>query len=85
MAGREISRDHARAITLLAKETSVEATQEVEAALVDVARQVDALRFSTELRTQMAGVDARRSGDGKDESAAKARRRLTLVQLAGQA
>jgi hypothetical protein len=77
----EINRQHARAITMLARETSVEATQRVESALVEVARLCDPLRFANELRAWRESL--RRSGDGKDESSVESRRELTLAASIG--
>ena len=75
----EINRDHVRAMTLLAQQTSVEATQDVEAALVDVARKADPQRFSTELRKWRDALRRKSGSDNEDESAAFDRREMSLV------
>jgi hypothetical protein len=75
----DISRDHVRAITLLAKETSIEATQNVEEDLVEVARKADPLRFSTELRKWRDALRRDSGADNKDESEIVDRRELNLV------
>jgi hypothetical protein len=73
----DIGRDHARAITMLAKETSVEDTQKVERDLVAVAREAEPLQFASELRKWRDSW--RGHPDNKDESAVQDRRELVLA------
>jgi hypothetical protein len=74
----DLGRQHARAVTMLAKETSVEDVQAAEAALVDAARRVDPLRFAGELRAWREAL-RRSKGDTPDESSIESRRELTLA------
>src|SRR5947208_8070341 len=73
----EVGRDHVRAITLLAKQTSVEATQSVEEQLVAVAREAEPLRFATELRKWRDAWRGR--PENKDESSVQDRRELIFA------
>jgi hypothetical protein len=77
----EISRDHAAAITLLAKQTSLEATQKVEMELVATARLADPMRFANELRKWREAW--RGAPDNKDESAIEDRRELVPGDIVG--
>ena len=74
----EINRQHARAITMLAKETSLDATKDVEADLVAVARLADPLCFANELR-KMREAWPRDERSPKDESSTESRRELSVV------
>jgi hypothetical protein len=56
---------HARAIAMLAAETDLAATQQIEAQLVELAGLVDPVRFSCELRLIRA-AHQRDGSDGKD-------------------
>lgn len=75
----EISAEHVRAIVLLAKQTSVEATQDVESGLVDIARLADPLRFGTELAHWRDALRRDRKPRNGDESDAASPRELTLA------
>jgi hypothetical protein len=74
----DIGRDQARVIALLAKETSLEATQDVEPELVRIAKLADPQRFAAELRHWREAL-RKNEGEDKDESQPDARRELTLA------
>lgn len=65
LAAGAITLAHARAIAMLADETDVKATQEVEEQLVALAVVVDPVRFSVELR-RLREAFKRDGADGKD-------------------
>jgi hypothetical protein len=65
LAGGVITLAHARAIAMLAAETDVATTRQVEAQLIELARLVDPVRFGAELRL-LREAWQRDGSDGKD-------------------